>query len=378
MSQVIVVGIKEIFSIKKILKKNHVETVLVVTGKKSFTNSSAKEKLEHILKEFKVIRFFEFEENPKINDVKKGIKIFNDNKCQAIIAIGGGSVIDMAKLINGYNSYNSNIEKGIRNNEIGNELKPFIAIPTTAGSGSESTHFAVVYVGNVKYSVSNEKLLPNYIYLIPEFTYTATGYLTAVTGLDAFAQAMESWWSINSTHESISFSSQALELIWDNLLIAIKENDPKAKAMMMQAANLAGKAINITKTTAPHALSYGFTTFCGLPHGHSVAIFLPNFIKLHIEATEQDCNDSRGIEWIKAIMINISSVLNIELDKLAIEVVKFINECGISINFKDLEISNQLFEESIGNYSKERLKNNPVKVDNDFITNLFNSELNKY
>lgn len=378
MSQSVYFGENKIQKLKPLLKQYSTRKIFLVTGKNSYHISGAKGILEHLLGNFTVTRFSDFANNPDIQDVKKGISIFKENQYDLVIAVGGGSVMDMAKLINILSHQDGKCENIIlKKSEIKKKGKPLICIPTTAGSGSEATHFAVVYMDGKKYSVTNNFLLPSTVFLLPELTLTTSSYLTAVTGLDAFSHAIESWWSINSTKNSINYSKQAVELIWDNLKADVKNNAPSAKAKMMEASHLAGKAINITKTTAPHALSYGFTTYCGLPHGHAVALFLPKFVHFHQSVNEQNCNDNRGVEWVKRIMVDISHWLDIEFEQLASEIVDFINKCGISINFKELNISKKLFEKAIGNFSKERLRNNPVNVDNKFLTNLYNSELNK-
>lgn len=376
MNQLVLEGKESLNQIPIQLKAKGVERVLLVTGKNSYIKSSANILLQPSLANFSTTRFFDFEENPKLEDVIKGIKIFQNNNCQAILAVGGGSVIDMAKLIKAYNDVDDNISSKIIKNEVGNCTIDLIVVPTTAGSGSEATHFAVVYINDKKYSVANKEILPSSVFLLPELTLTTSSYLTAVTGLDAFSQAIESWWSVNSTKESINYSKLAIELIWNNLPLAVVENDIEAKKKMLKGAHLAGKAINITKTTAPHALSYGFTTHCGLPHGHAVAIFLPAFIDMHIEVNDHNCNDKRGKDWIIQVMNDLAYLLNADTRNLPQEVVSFINRCKITINFTSLKISETLYVEAINSFSLERLNNNPIKIELSSLYKLYNSKLN--
>lgn len=357
------------------LSKKSFKRVFLVTGRKSYTNSSAKDIIDALLEKTCCIRFSDFSENPKDVDVLKGVEFFKRNKCDLIIAIGGGSVMDMAKLIKAFQNTKGSLSENIIHNTITANNIPLITIPTTAGSGSESTHFAVAYVNNQKYSVADNSLLPNKTFLVPELTYSTSAYLTAVTGLDAFSQAIESWWSINSSATSISYSKKACSIIWTHLFEAINGN-LQAKDNILEAAHLSGKAINITKTTAPHALSYGFTTFCALPHGHAVALFLPNFIKLHQTGSSENCIDKRGITWLNNIMKDISATLNVQFAQLPSEIARFISKCGININFKELNISHSQYKMAIGAFSPERLKNNPVKIENRYIEDLFNSEFN--
>lgn len=375
MIQKVYEGKENLISLKESLDNKQVKNIFLVSGKQSYSKSFARDLLKPILKNYKTIRFYEFEENPKVEDIKKGLLLFRENECQAIIAIGGGSVIDTAKLINAYQSDNNEIEPHIKSNTIGVKTVPLYVIPTTSGSGSEATHFAVIYFNKIKYSVASDTLLPLEVYLIPELTYSTSSYLTAVTGLDAFCQSIESWWSTNSTEESIGYSKEALSLIWENLPNAVL-NDKNAKSLLMRGAHLAGKAINIAKTTAPHALSYGFTSHFGLPHGHSVSLFMPAFINLHQNANENDCNDNRGINWIKDVIRHISHVIGTSPEDTGWKILQFYRQCGITINYNSLNISYDDFTLALSNFNQERLNNNPIKVNKSFLSNLYYSKYN--
>lgn len=146
-----------------------------------------KKELKSLLVDYYYLRFCDFDENPKVEDIERGIKLFNNNDCEVIVAIGGGSVLDIAKLINIYHFISNSLIDCIKSGENGKTVVPFVAIPTTFCSGSEAIHFAVVYIDNKKYSIADKLLLPNLVLLIPTFTYSASSYLTEVTEMDAFA-----------------------------------------------------------------------------------------------------------------------------------------------------------------------------------------------
>ncbi|MCL1886138.1 MAG: phosphonoacetaldehyde reductase [Dehalococcoidia bacterium] len=207
---------------------------------------------------YKYVRFSDFTSNPHYQDAKAGLKLLRKTKCDFMVAIGGGSSIDMAKSI----KYYSHIDR------------PLMAVPTTAGTGSEATHFAAIYRDGTKYSIADAKLLPNYVILQPDVLKTLPDYQKKCTMLDALCQAIESWWSKKATAQSIEFSRRAIKLILNNMDGYLK-NEDAANKNMLTASNLAGRAINITTTTAPHAMSYKLTTLYGLPHGHAVALCLP-------------------------------------------------------------------------------------------------------
>lgn len=123
--------------------------------------------------------------------------------------------------------------------------------------------------------------------------------------MDALCQGIESWWSVNSTEESYEYSRKAIELIMQNWEQYIFENDAEAAANIMLGANYSGRAINITQTTAAHAMSYKITSLYGIPHGHAVAICLPELWKYMIDNMDK-CIDKRGAKYLGSIFDEIA------------------------------------------------------------------------
>ena len=358
------IGTSHLKDITKFLVSKEIHRVLLITGKNSYSDSSAHSLLEPHLSDFSVSRFQEFAHNPKIEDVERGIQVFKDRDCQAIVAVGGGSVLDMAKLIKAFQDYGGNISEGVRTNNVGDCSTPLVALPTTAGTGSEATQFAVVYIDQKKYSVSNEELLPNIAILIPEFTYSASPYLTAVTGMDAFSQAIESYWSVNSTEESKEYSKEALRSLWRHLPGAVRENDASDRRAVMQAAHLAGKAINIAKTTAAHAISYSFTSYHDIPHGHAVALTIPFFCGYNSQVSDIDCNEERGSDYVRGIMSEIECILG--EDDLEKATNSFIISLGLNQTIPESPDGvKRDIERILGNINAQRMKNNPRYVQFD-------------
>jgi len=254
------------FDLKNLVGQYDANKIFLVTGKGSYHNSGAQDFIERALGSTAYVRFSEFEQNPKYEDVVLGTELFRESQCDIFIAIGGGSVIDMAKLINTFaaNDQTDGLEIVTNSKRIVNRGKALIAIPTTAGTGSEATHFAVVYHNKNKYSVAHEYLLPEVAVLNYKFTMSQSEYLTACAGMDALSQAIESYWSVGSTKVSENYAEQAIGLLLSNLEKSVNTPDTKSRKSTMKAAYLAGKAINITKTTAAHAVSYAFTTYYGI------------------------------------------------------------------------------------------------------------------
>lgn len=167
-----------------------------------------------------------------------------------------------------------------------------IAIPTTSGTGCESTQFAVVYKEGKKISLDSEELLPNVAILDGNLISSLSDLQKRCTLLDAMCQCIESHWSINSTEESRKYSLTGLKAILSNYEQYLK-NDLETNKNMLTGANLSGRAINITRTTAPHALSYVITKEYGVPHGCAVALTIIEFWK-HLLSNLEKNNTSPG------------------------------------------------------------------------------------
>ncbi len=373
MSQIIKFSTDFTEFLKVFLNKKKPRSIFLVTGKKSYSKCGAEEKLHSILSHYKYTRFYDFEENPKIEDVEKGVDVFNENLCDLIIAVGGGSVIDIAKLVNFFNKKSKpymSLFKSVLNNE---DKFPMVAIPTTAGAGSEATHFAVVYANKLKYSIADNNLLPDMVLIDHSFLKSQPKYQMIVSGLDAFCQGVESFWSVNSNEESLSYSKKAICYSWTNLNKAVKGEDVLKE--LAKAAYFAGKAINIAKTTGPHALSYGFTTYFGIPHGHAVALFLPFFVDLHKNINIETNNDPRGYQFVQKQIREIAKILSIEFNCLAQEIIKFFKELDIEINFQKLDIDKQGFNRALKGLNQERLKNNPRLLNTENLDEIYRYNL---
>ena len=236
--------------------------------------------------------FSAFHANPDLRDTLAGAALFREAGCDGLIAVGGGSSIDTAKGIRALlatasavptasastSSVPSALEEAL--SRVARRLLPDrlpvpeIAIPGTAGTGSEATQFAVVYDGGKKISLDHPDLLPEGVILDAALLDTLPMYHKKSCALDALAQGIESYWSRGATEESRVHAYLAILGVLDNLK-AYLAGDPKAAEEMLHAAFQSGKAIQITRTTAAHAMSYQLTKTMGLAHGHAVMVTLP-------------------------------------------------------------------------------------------------------
>jgi len=209
MCQKELIGVGCIKSIKEIIKETRAKKILLVTGKQSYIDCNAKSQIDKILNNIYTEQFNQFEVNPKLDSVYTGIALLKNTKFDIIIAVGGGSVIDMAKTINILAvQKDGDLVKYIDDNTLIIEKGlPLVAIPTTAGTGSEATHFSVVYIDNVKYSLAHRFMLPNYAIIDAELSFNLPSHIAAASGMDALSQAVESYWAVKSTEESKKYAS---------------------------------------------------------------------------------------------------------------------------------------------------------------------------
>ena len=157
-------------------------------------------------------------------------------------------------------------------------------IPTTAGSGAEVTSNAVIYVNGIKHSFESELLIPDNFFLIPEFLISAPHKIKASAGFDAIAQALESLVSRKSNDHSVDYALKSLRVSINSYIPFLNDPNLKNAAEMSIAANLAGKAISISKTTAPHAALHILLHLClNISHGHAVGLFFEKFFKFNYD-----------------------------------------------------------------------------------------------
>ncbi len=339
--------------------------VLLVTDS-SFPFLNIKDEIEGIGVPY--VKFSDFTPNPLYEDVCKGVDIFNAEGCDTILAVGGGSSLDVAKCIKLYCKMSK--DTLYLDQEYKDTGVKLIAIPTTAGTGSESTRYAVIYYDGKKQSVTHDSIIPNVAILEPKVLKTLPLYQKKCTMLDALCQGIESWWSVNSTDESKKLSKEAVETIKKWWREYIFENTDESAKQIMHAANLAGQAICITQTTAPHAFSYKITSMYGIPHGHAVAICLPEIWE-YMLAHMDKCIDSRGSNYLGSIFSAIAQAMGCQTpDKAIIFFRKMMEDMTlnnpVSLNYAS-DIS--LLSSSV---NPIRIKNNPINLNELAIRSIYN------
>lgn len=366
MQQQIIQGIEKL---PKILKRINCKRIFLIVGS-SFRHQDIRLDVESL--DVEKIFFSDYTSNPLYEQVCKGVDLLLKEQCDAIIAIGGGSPIDVAKCI----KLAALAEEGKRSLipplvntcvQILKDKLPIIAIPTTAGTGSESTHNAVIYFKGEKQTITNDGILPDYALLVPTVLNTLSLYQKKCTMMDALCQGIESWWSVNSTEESREYSRNTIKLIMQNWEKYIFENDSEASAKILLAANYSGRAINIAQTTAAHAMSYKITSLCNIPHGHAVAVCLPEIWEYMINNINK-CVDIRGDKYLLEIFDSISKAMGGDNSNDTLIIYRKMLKKLELIYPKNSTQDIKTFSKSVNSI---RLKNNPIKLEYENIFDIY-------
>ena len=353
--------INSIDDLKNFLNDKKFEKIFIICGKKSFSSSGADILIKEILKKRNIKFHYKISEFPELVELTKIILEVKKFKPNLILAIGGGTVIDYAKIANVV-EYTEDLKKLTQNYsyQFKQRLSNLAVIPTTAGSGAEVTSNAVIYVDKIKYSFESKLLIPNNFFLIPEFIMSAPNKIKASSGFDAIAQALESMLSKKSNDESVDYAVKSLKISSNSYLSFLNNPNIKSATEMSIASNLAGKAINISKTTAPHAASYPFTSLFNISHGHAVSLFFENFFKYNydnLNKSETQFNLKKRFE----LMFNLFEVKNINEFNNKISNIK--KKAGLEDNLKTLKIDlEKNSKKIIKGINLLRLGNNPVKI----------------
>ena len=228
--------------------------------------------------------FSGFHPNPDFADAAAGAALYRAEGCDGLISLGGGSAMDTAKTIKAMLTAES--DEAALNSRLPEDAGvPHIAIPTSAGTGAEATQIAVVYVDDQKVSLSHPALLPDGIVHDGSLLDTLPDYHRKSCALDALCQGIESYWSRGATEDSRVHAYLAILGVLDNLR-AYLAGDPHAQDEMLEAAYRSGRAIQISRTTAAHAMSYQLTKKLGYAHGHACMLTLP-YLWEHLSAREE-------------------------------------------------------------------------------------------
>ena len=296
--------------------------------------------------------FSGYHANPDLADSETGAELFLRNGCDGLISIGGGSCMDTAKAVKA--RLNTGSEEALKSSRLESRTAcPHIAIPGTAGTGSEATQFAVVYVNGKKVSLDQANLRPDGVILDAALLDSLPAYHKKSCALDALAQGIESYWSRRANDDSKVHAFLAIIGVLDNLK-AYLEGDPHAASEMMDASFQSGKAIQITRTTAAHAMSYRLTKTMGIAHGHACMLTLPILWEMMLDREE-----------MKETLQDLTSKMRLGDPQVVPKLLK-----GILYDL-EMEIppmpDDQTLDELTDSVNVERLNNHPVAMNREEI-----------
>ncbi|MBR6558575.1 MAG: iron-containing alcohol dehydrogenase [Clostridia bacterium] len=280
----------EIFSscadLGKVLEKEKTTSVLVVTDR-GIVNNGLLTPIEDALKASN-IKYAVYDDtlpNPTVINVEDALKVYYTNKCNAIVAIGGGSAIDCGKAVGVRVAYPKRTV-----NQLGGKLKAwrklptFIAVPTTAGTGSEATLAAMITdsATHHKYAIMSFPLIPHYALLDASFTYSLSPSLTASTGMDALTHAVEAYIGRSTTKETRRLALEATKLIFENIYTAYSDGkNHTARDNMLLAAYKAGISFSKSYVGYIHAIAHSLGGLYGTPHGLANTVIMPYVLEAY-------------------------------------------------------------------------------------------------
>ncbi|MBQ7431922.1 MAG: iron-containing alcohol dehydrogenase [Lachnospiraceae bacterium] len=271
---------EHIKSVPDILDKHQIKSVLLVTdpGLRKGGSTAA---LEAILKAHRIhcAVYDQTCANPTVHNVEEAKALYQKEKCEALIAFGGGSSMDCAKAVGACIAYPNKSLKQLKGLlKVHRKLPVLIAIPTTAGTGSEVTVAAVITDSEQKhkYTMNNFTQIPAYAVLDPEVTYTLPPHLTATTGMDALTHAVEAYIGGSTTRETRKLALQATRLIFANIETAYRDgSNYKARRNMLHAAYKAGLAFSKSYVGYIHAVAHSLGGQYNIPHGLANSVLMP-------------------------------------------------------------------------------------------------------
>ena len=355
MKQDVFLGTDWIKKIQTVLYDSGSKKPMLICGKHLLQNKDLLDFINHSF--FTVTVFNDFKSNPDYKSAIKAAETILNEKNDFLLAIGGGSAIDVAKCARRF--YGMDLNADCLKQEPRHVDLKLLAAPTTAGSGSEATHFAVLYRDNKKYSVSGFDMLPDYVLLNPQFLHGLPLYQKKACYLDALCQAVESWWSLKANEESIAYSKKAIKLLLQNFDSYFFSNNSAFEEVLL-GAHYAGRAINITTTTAAHAMSYGLTKRYGLAHGHAVALCMKQVWK-HLLLIEEANH--------KPVLENIAAAFGCVTGEEALDkFVSMIKKLGLEQQEK---ITAEDLEWLASSVNVQRLNNHPQPLSHEKLHEMY-------
>ncbi len=315
----------------------------------------------------------EFQPNPSPEAIHSSATEFRRVDIDAVIAIGGGSSIDFAKALAAHVGTGERLTSLLDSGFGGQQALPIIAVPTTIGTGSEATTFAALYDRGLKRSLDDPSLLPKAVILDHLLTARLPATQAADSALDALCQSIESLWSIGATPASMRYARRAARCTLRCIESAVA-GDTTARRAMLHAAHYAGRAINLSKTTAAHALAYPLTIRFGVPHGLAVATWLPVMLEFNSGLTRNNCAAPIHFETLRSNVIEATSTLAPTAKQAAARFRALVRRLGRPATLAELAINPEAALQAVAESADpHRMGNNPRLITPDDLPALVQS-----
>lgn len=350
---------------------------LIVLGRSAMRKSGALDRLTRLLKKnnLEYTIYENIPSDPTVKTVDIGASLARKGSCNLVIALGGGSVLDTGKAISAMVTNEGSVadyhEIEGKGKKFQHKTLPFIAIPTTSGTGSEATRNAVITNTKLglKKSIRDLWLIPEVALVDPELTLSLPPHITAICGGDALTQCIESYLGKKSQEITDALALHAIGLIGKSLVKAVKEGENlEARKDMAMAALLSGLCLSNSGLGAAHALSHPLGVYYKIPHGLSCAVLLPYVMEYNLPVVTK-----RLAKIAQSLGEGISLLSETEAAQKAVEKVKeMLSEVGIKENLSEWEIKKEDFSQLIKGAQGGSLNNNPRGTsDEDLIELLY-------
>lgn len=307
--------------------------------------------------------FSDFSPNPDVTEVDKAAALIREKHLKFVVAMGGGSAMDLAKSAASIAFTNNSIaDYHGTGKAMPQEHLPIIAVPTTAGTGSEVTCVSVLTnraLGK-KAPIVSDGFFPSVAIIDPELTYSVPPHVTASTGMDVLSQAIEGYWSKGHQPICDACAIHAAPLVFKYLPIAVAEPDnAEARQKMCEASVIAGLAFTLPKTTSSHACSFPLTNIYGIPHGEACGLTLDWFARVNADAQH-----GRVQEFARAIGFKNVDAMADAIQELKVKV-------GLRTGLKDLNLNAEQIADLVRISRHPNLYNNPVEIADDMLQDMY-------
>jgi len=331
---------------------------LLVTGCSAMRKSGVLDRVGAIMKsagvEFSL--FDGVESDPSLETVNEGIEFIQRERCDVVIGLGGGSVIDVAKAIASIVKQPGTVWEYHRGKKIEKEGLPFIAVSTTAGTGAEITNNSVLMDREklVKKSIRSPHMIAKVALVDPELTLSIPPRITAYTGMDAFVQALESYVTKTSNSITDTLALQAIEVIFHNLPKAVQDGgNIEVREKMALGSLLSAMAFSNSGLGAVHGLAHPIGAHFGVPHGLACAVLLPHVVGFNLKVRYEKFSQ-------------IAEKIGVEkTENLPCIMKKFLQRIGIPLDFRDYEITETDFSTIIAESRSSSMSKNPRQVSDE-------------